>query len=63
MLVNCTYILLCIPSHDLFIVYESHYAGEELPFEPRAISVRRDKWVTKEFAVSELLGRYVLNYH
>ncbi|XP_067947028.1 myosin light chain kinase family member 4-like [Watersipora subatra] len=31
--------------------------GEKLPFEPRNITVRTDRWVTKDFTTGEILGR------
>ena len=34
--------------------------GEALPFEPRTVTLRKDKWVTKEYTIGDLLGRYVM---
>ena len=31
--------------------------GEELPFEPRDIVIHTDRWVTDDYALSEILGR------
>lgn len=32
--------------------------GEELPFEPRDIVIHTDRWVTDDYALSEILGRW-----
>ena len=33
-------------------------AGEDLPFEKRDVTMRKDKWVTDFYTVSQLLGKY-----
>ena len=33
------------------------FSGEDLPFEKRDVTMRKDKWVTDFYTVSQLLGK------
>lgn len=61
----CMVFCLCLGFSDitngiLYVCLCSVITGEELPFEPRDIVIRKDRWLTDSYSLHEVLGRSVI---